>query len=98
MKSKYTEFKKGDMRRTWFVLGAVAKIDRPTLTTIVQATGLPKASVNDTLKKMMDNQIPGLVIEKKGAVYTVTAWGEIVKKNGVISFFNASGVGLSVLQ
>ncbi len=97
MNIKTTDLKKGDMRRTWFVLGAVAKLDRPTLTTIVEATGLPKASVNDTLNKIMDNQIPGLYLEKTGAVYSISEWGEIVKKNGVINFFNSCKVGLSDL-
>lgn len=81
------------MRRTWFILGAVAQLNRPTLTTIVEATGLPKASVNDTLNKVMDNQIPGLILEKNGAVYSIINWGEIVKKNGVIHFFNSCKVG-----
>jgi hypothetical protein len=86
-------FKKGDIRRTWFVLGAVATLERPTLTTIVNETGLPKATVNDALNKLIEGQMPGLVVEKIGPVYSVTSWGEIVNKSGVIGYFNACKVG-----
>jgi hypothetical protein len=92
-----TIFKKGDLRRLWFVLGAVAELDSATLTTIVKATGMPKASVNDLLIKIMNGQIPTLELKKVGPVYSIESWGELVKKKGVISYFNACKVGLSDL-
>lgn len=91
------DFKKGDLRRLWFVLGAVAKLDRATLTTIVNATGMPKATVNDLLIKIMDGQIPTLELKKVGPVYSIEHWGELVNKKGVISYFNACKVGLADL-
>lgn len=91
------DFQKGDMRRVWFILGAVAVQDQPTLTTLVKGTGMPKASINDALNKLMDGQIPTLSLTKQGAVYVVEDWGDLVNKNAVISFFNACRVGLSDL-
>lgn len=91
------DFKKGDMRRIWFVLGAVAKLERATLTTIVNETGLPKGSVNDLLNKIMDGQIPTLIMNKKDAVYSVESWGNLINKKGIVSYFNACKVGLSDL-
>lgn len=94
----YPKLPKGDMRRVWVVLGAIESIDRATLTTLVDATGLPKASINDVLKKLLAGQVPGLVIAKQGAVYTVSDWGELLKKNGVKIYYNtACKVGLSDL-
>ena len=81
------DFKKGDMRRMWFILGAVATQDQPTLTTLVRETGMPKASVNDLLNKVIDGQIPTLKMTKQDAVYVVEDWGDLVNKNSVISFF-----------
>lgn len=92
-----TQFKKGDMRRVWFALGAVAAIDRPTLTTVVKATGLPKASVSDLLNKVIEGQIPELEMKKTGAVYSIERWGELINEKAVVSFFNACSVGLSDL-
>lgn len=89
------EFKKGDMRRMWFVLGAVATHDRPTLTTIVNETGLPKASVNDLLNKAMEGQIPTFEMVKLDAVYQIKNWGELINKKGLIEYFNACKVGLT---
>lgn len=87
------DFKKGDMRRVWFVLGAVAILDKPTLTSLVRATGMPKASINDTLNKLMEGQIPGLVLVKNDAEYQIDDWGDLVNKTPVISFFNSCKAG-----
>jgi hypothetical protein len=87
------ELKKGDMRKVWFVLGAVATLDRPTLTTIVNATGLAKPTVYDALNKIIGGQIPTLEMVKSDAVYSVENWGDLVNKKGVISYFNTCKVG-----
>jgi hypothetical protein len=87
------ELKKGDMRKVWFVLGAVATLDRPTLTTIVNATGLAKPTVYDALNKIIGGQIPTLEMVKSDAVYSIENWGDLVNKKGVISYFNTCKVG-----
>ncbi len=79
-------YPKGDMRRIWHIIGAVECLERATLTTIVQATGIPKASVDDTLKKIMYEQIPGFMLIKDGPVYTITSWG-ILKKKELKDFY-----------
>ncbi len=81
---------KGDMRRVWCVLGAIETLERATLTTLVDALGLPKSSINDVLKKLLSGQLPGLIIVKTGAVYTVSDWGELLKKNGVKKYYKTA--------
>ncbi len=81
---------KGDMRRVWCVLGAIESLERATLTTLVSALGLPKSSINDVLKKLLSGQVPGLVITKQDAVYSVSEWGEILKKNGVKKYYKTA--------
>ncbi len=81
---------KGDMRRVWYILGAIESIDCATLTTLVNATGLPKSSINDVLKKLQAGQVPGLVLVKSEAVYSVAKWGDILKKTGVIDYYKTA--------
>jgi len=81
-------YKKGDMRRIWIVIGAVECLERPTLTTIVKATGLAKASIDDTLKKLMSDQIPGFSLVKDGPVYSIEEWGLLKKKELKVFYLN----------
>ena len=97
MSTKQKCFRKGDMRRIWFILGAIAKIERATLTTLVKETGMPKASINDVLNKLMEGQIPTLKISKHDAVYEIEDWGDLVNESAVISFYKTCKVGLSDL-
>ena len=83
-----TQFLRSDLRRLWLILGAVDALERPTLTTIVQALKMPKPTVNDALKKLMSDQVPDLKIVKNGPVYEIHEWGGFITKAGVRKFYN----------
>ncbi|WP_390240974.1 hypothetical protein [Vibrio sp. R78045] len=70
-------FPKNHLNRVWIVLGALDALDSPTLVNITKATGLPKATVNDTLKKLVDGQVLGVTVEKKDTEYRITEWVEL---------------------
>jgi hypothetical protein len=67
-------FPKGDLNRIWLILGALDSLEKPTLINITNATGMPKASVNDVLKKLVCGQIAGVTVEKIEAEYKITEW------------------------
>jgi len=73
-------FPKGNLNRIWFVLGALDTLKKPTLVNITSATGIPKASVNDLLKKLTDGQVPGVTVKKINAEYKITEWLSIRKE------------------
>lgn len=88
-----TDFKRGDPRRILFVLATVEVLERPTLTTLVEETGYPKASVNDMLNKILNGQIPGIKLIKNGPVYSIQSWGKLINKKGAKEFFYDCKVG-----
>lgn len=65
---------KGHWHRIWLVLGAVDNLDNPTLSNIAAATKIPRASVYDTLEKIIEGQLVGVTIEKKGTQYVIVEW------------------------
>lgn len=70
-------FPKNHLNRVWLVLGALDALDSPTLVNITKATGLPKATVNDTLKKLVDGQVLGVTVEKKDTEYRIIKWVDL---------------------
>jgi hypothetical protein len=69
-------YPKGDLNRIWLVLGAIDALERATLLTITNSTGMPKGSVNDVLKKLLSGQVAGVCIKKEGAVYSIENWAD----------------------
>ncbi len=86
-------FPKGNLNRVWLVLGALDALEKPTLINITNAIGMPKASVNDVLKKLVDGQVAGVTVEKVNSEYKITEWLNVRKEIKKIYKDNACEVG-----
>jgi len=74
------DLKKGSYNRLWVVLGALDYKDgRATLQELSELTGMPRSSTEDVLK-VLDNQVPELVLIREKATFTVSEWGGVIKK------------------
>ncbi|MEH6454842.1 MAG: hypothetical protein V7749_00840 [Cocleimonas sp.] len=69
-------YPKGNLNRIWLVLGAIDSLEKATLVNISQSIDMPKGSVNDVLKKLINGQVAGVKVKKEGAVYLVEEWLE----------------------
>lgn len=75
---------RGDLRRLWLTLGALAARDgRATLLELVADTGMPKPTVSDMLVKLVAGQVADVAVDKDGAVYRVRDWGRVVSPLGI---------------
>jgi predicted glycosyltransferase len=72
-------FGKGDIRRTLSVVAAIAELAPITLNQLVVATGMPKGTVQEQLKKIAAGQLPGVVLIKNGSAYRVKSDNQIVE-------------------
>lgn len=75
------QYPKGDARRLFVVLAAIEQLERPTITTVAAYTGHNKGTIDADVAKLREQY--GLEIERKGAVFVVRSWGEVLKKNAV---------------
>ena len=73
-------FPKGNLNRIWLVLGALDALDKPTLVNITSAIGMPKASVNDVLIKLIEGQVAGVTVEKINTEYKIIEWLSLKKE------------------
>tara|TARA_B110000196_G_C21151582_1_gene670046 strand:+ start:516 stop:779 length:264 start_codon:yes stop_codon:yes gene_type:complete len=69
-------FPRGDLNRIWLVIGAIDNLESATLVNIVKATGMPKPTINDILKKLLNGQVPSVIIVKNEAIYSIKEWGD----------------------
>ncbi|WP_299006949.1 hypothetical protein [uncultured Shewanella sp.] len=69
-------YQKGNLNRIWLVLGALDALEHPTLLNISNAIGMPKPSVNDILKKLLDGQVAGVIVKKIGTEYKIIEWND----------------------
>lgn len=74
-----TDYPRGHLNRVWLVLGAIDALESPTLVSITNATGFPKPTVNDALKKLLEGQVAGVSVEKQGTKYHITQWSDTRK-------------------
>lgn len=86
-------FPKGNLNRIWLVLGALDALEKPTLVNITNAIGMPKASVNDVLIKLVDGQVAGVTVEKVNTEYKIIEWVNLKKEVKKIYKDNACKVG-----
>ena len=86
-------FPKGNLNRIWLVLGALDDLEKPTLVNISKATGMPKASVNDLLIKLIEGQVAGVTVEKIDTTYKITQWLNLKKEVKKIYKNNSCKVG-----
>lgn len=78
--SQQISYPKGDLRRMLLVLGAIDATPDATLVKIAARTGLDKKTISNLIHSAAEQA--HVSIEKRGAVYTVTAWGPVIKKSG----------------
>lgn len=79
--NKVIQYPKNDPRRLFVLLYAIETLDRPTLTTIAEYTGLNKGVIDGHVKNL--NEFYGVTIDKVGPVYAIASWGDILNKEGV---------------
>lgn len=80
-KHKVIQYPKNDPRRLFVLLYAIETLDRPTLTTISEYTGLNKGVIDSHTKNL--NEFYGVTINKDGPVYAIASWGDILNREGV---------------
>ncbi|OEE37311.1 hypothetical protein A1QO_04185 [Vibrio genomosp. F10 str. ZF-129] len=70
--------RKGDTDRLFLVLGAIDKLENPTLISITNALGnIPKGSINPILKKLVAGQVAGVTVIQTGSVYSIESWKDL---------------------
>lgn len=74
-------YPKGDLRRMLVVLGVIGALERPTLVSVANWTGLDKKTVSRLIDQAVTQA--GVVVEKEGPVYRITAWGPLLREKGV---------------
>jgi len=72
-------FGKGDIRRTLSVVAVIVELEPITLNQLVVATGMPKGTVQEQLKKIEAGQLPGTSLVKNGSAYGIKSDNKIVK-------------------
>lgn len=75
------QYPKGHAGRLLVTLAAIARLERPTTSSVAALTGLSKGKIHDYVTVLNDEF--GTVIVKEGPVYRVVSWGEILKREGV---------------
>jgi predicted glycosyltransferase len=80
-------FGKGDIRRTLSVVAAIAELAPITLNQLVVATGMPKGTVQEQLKKIATGQLPGVVLIKNGSAYRVKSDNQIFELTNLKTWY-----------
>ncbi|ATC60101.1 hypothetical protein EAY39_12545 [Vibrio anguillarum] len=80
--------KKGSYNRLWVVLAVLSHKDgKATLKELSELSGLPRSSTEDVLTKVLDGQVPELVVKRQNATYLVVEWGEFLSKQCLAEFY-----------
>jgi len=83
------EFGKGDIRRTLAVVAVISEQQPVTLNQLVEATEMPKGTVQEQLKKLSAGQIPGINLVKAGSAYSIENITEIFKINNLKKWYKS---------
>ncbi len=79
---------KGNCNRLWLVLGILAsKNGEATLSELSSLSGFPRSSTENLLKKIIDGQIPQLILVRQQATFTVKQWGDFLPKKTLINHY-----------
>jgi hypothetical protein len=76
------QYPQDDVRRLFVLLSALDLLERPTLSTIVDLTGLHPETIDDDIERLAEQF--NVQIHKLGSVYRIETWGDILKKEGVL--------------
>lgn len=82
-------FGKGDIRRALSVVAVIAELEPITLNQLVVATGMPKGTVQEQLKKLIAEQLPGTSLIKTGSAYRIESDDKIVKLNNLKKWYKS---------
>ena len=74
-------YPKGHVGRLLVTMAAIDALDTPTAASVAALTGLSKGNI-DTYVAALNREF-GAHIVKDGPVYSIQAWGDILKKAGV---------------
>lgn len=77
-------YPKGDLRRMLVVLAAIDELDVATLVRIADLTGLDKKTVIHLIDQARTQA--GVVVGKNKAVYSITEWGPVIKREGARNY------------
>jgi hypothetical protein len=84
-----TDLKKGSYNRLWFVLSALAfKNGSATLKELTDLTGMPRSSTEDVLTKIVNGQVPELILFREKATFTVGEWGSFLSKKNLLNYYD----------
>lgn len=72
----------GHAGRLFVVLAAIDALDRPTAASVASLTGISKGNIDRLVLVDLPSHF-GVLTSKKGPVYQVDNWGELLKKEGV---------------
>lgn len=75
------QYPKNDARRLFVLLAAIDELDRATINTLEDFTGINKGVIATHIANL--NAFYGVVITKEGPEYKIESWGEILNKKGV---------------
>ena len=82
------DLSKGSYNRLWLVLGALAsKGGNATLSEITSLSGLPRSSTEDILIKVVDGQVPELILQREKSTFKVKEWGSFLPEEILRSFY-----------
>ncbi len=82
------DLKKGSYNRLWAVLAALKHTNgTATLKELSELSGLPRSSTEDVLKKVLDGQVPSLVVKREKATFTVIDWGSLINDDYLGNFY-----------
>ena len=83
------DLKKGSYNRLWVVLATLAykEGNATTLKELSELSGLPRSSTEDILNKVLDGQIPGMLLKRHSATFTVIEWGTLLNKKQLLAFY-----------
>jgi len=79
---------KGSYNRLWLVLGALANNGgNATLSELTRLSGLPRSSTEDILIKVINGQVPELILRRERSTFIVIKWGSFITENSLLHFY-----------
>ena len=82
------DLSKGSYNRLWLVLGTLAsKGGNATLSELTRMSGLPRSSTEDILIKIVDGQVPELILQRDKSTFKVKEWGSFLPEQSLLSFY-----------
>lgn len=82
------QFPPSDARRLFVLLGAIELLERPTQSAIADLTSHQRDAIDEEIDRLREEY--GVVVHKVGEVYHISSWGNILKKNAVKRFIQAT--------